>query len=78
MLSENDEAAVDLAWRLLRPGNCFFVRCIDPIRAEKNIRARGYVHGKKPALTEIGILDGFIGVLCYRRGDLYISKKRRS
>lgn len=66
MSLKHNNQPLDVAWEQLEEGKCFFVRCLDPEAEEKKIRARGYLQKKKIACTRIGILDGFLGVLCFR------------
>ena len=56
-------------WLTLKEGECFFVPCLDEISDGKNWRAMGYVGGKMPPLTKIGVYKGMFGILCFRHAD---------
>jgi len=56
-------------WETLKPGECIFVPTLDVYKTrEMGLRA-AICHGTK-TYAKIGIKDGLLGVLFFRRGKL--------
>lgn len=53
-------------WVSLQDGKCFFVPTIAPHDHAPILRQMGYIFRTDPAHVEVGVLDGKLGVLCYR------------
>lgn len=70
--------AIKVAWETLPDGHCFFVPCIDTIRAQKIVQPMGYEVGKKPPVVREGIYRGRWGLLCSRSRSirLYETEKQ--
>jgi len=66
VLQKDYESALERAWGRLKPGECFFVPCLDEIEAKKIGLSKGYYSQKNAPVAIVGILRGMWGVLFYR------------
>lgn len=69
MLQKNNEMAIEAAWERLKPGECFFVPCLDELGAKKIGLSKGYYPRKNAPVAVVGIYRGMWGVLFYRELD---------
>lgn len=66
MLQKDYEKRLEATWATLKPGECFFVPCLDELQAKKIGLARGYYPRKNAPVAKVGIYRGMWGVLFFR------------
>lgn len=69
MSQKSYETALEKAWERLKPGECFFVPCVDEITAKKIGLSKGYHSQKNAPVAVVGIYRGMWGVLFFRELD---------
>ena len=62
------QKTIETAWEALKPGECFFVPCVDELQAKKIGLSKGYHSQKEAPVAVVGIYRGLWGVMFYREG----------